>query len=100
MIIFIISSRDPRKKENDPHGVATPGGKPLNERVAMFQNRMSTLSIRYIKSGKLRQTNCNEFIDNFVMKKAGQNLFNCLLCYVQRYLIRWLQLFVPSYVFQ
>jgi len=24
------------------------------------------------------------------MKKAGQNLFNCLLCYVQPYLIRWL----------
>jgi len=24
------------------------------------------------------------------MKKAGQNLFYCLLCYVQPYLIRWL----------
>jgi len=24
------------------------------------------------------------------MKKAGQNLFHCLLCYVQPYLIRWL----------
>jgi len=24
------------------------------------------------------------------MKKAGQNLFNCLLCYVQSYLIRCL----------
>jgi len=24
------------------------------------------------------------------MKKAGQNLFNCLLCYVQPYLVRWL----------
>jgi len=24
------------------------------------------------------------------MKKAGQKLFNCLLCYVQPYLIRWL----------
>jgi len=23
------------------------------------------------------------------MKKAGQNLFNCLLCYVHPYLIRW-----------
>jgi len=30
----------------------------------------------------------NEFLDNFVMKKAGQNLFNCLLCYVQPDLIR------------
>jgi len=56
----------------------------------MFQERLSTLSIRYIKSDKLRlrQTNCNEFLDNFVMKKAGQNLFNCLLRYVQPYLIR------------
>jgi len=27
-----------------------------------------------------------EFLDNFVMKKAGQNLFNCLLCYAQPYL--------------
>jgi len=41
----------------------------------MFQERLSTLSIPYIKSDKLRQTNCNEFLDNFVMKKAGQNLF-------------------------
>jgi len=23
------------------------------------------------------------------MKKAGQNFFNCLLCYFQPYLIRW-----------
>jgi len=51
---------------------------------------MSTLSIRYIKSGKLRQTNGNEFSYNFVMKKEGQNLFNCLLCYLQPYLNRWL----------
>jgi len=43
-------------------------------RVAMFQKRLSTLNIRCIKSDKLRQTNCNEFLDNFVMKKAGQNL--------------------------
>ena len=49
---------------------------------------LSTLSIRYIKSEKLRQTNCIEFLDNFVVKKAGQNLFNCLPCYVQLYLIR------------
>jgi len=52
----------------------------------MFQERLSTLSIRYIKSGKRRQT--HEFLDNFVMEKAGQNLFNCLLCYFQPYLIR------------
>jgi len=52
----------------------------------MLQERLSTLSIRYIKSDKLRQTNCNDFLDNFVMKKAGQNFFNCSLCYVQPYL--------------
>jgi len=45
-------------------------------------------SIRYIKSDKLTHTNRNEFLDNFDMKKVGQNLFNCLLCYVQPYLIR------------
>jgi len=54
----------------------------------MFQDSLSTLSIRYIKSDKLRQTNCNEFLDDFVMKKAGQNLFISLLCYVQPYLNR------------
>ena len=54
----------------------------------MFQDRLSTLSIRYIKSDKLRQTNCYELLNDFVMKKAGQNLFNSLLCYVQPYLIR------------
>jgi len=53
-----------------------------------------TTSIRYIKSDKLGQTNCNEFLDNFLTKKAGQNLFNYLLCYVQPYLIRWLWLFI------
>jgi len=54
----------------------------------MFQERLSTLRMWYIKSDKLRQTNCNEFLDKFVMKKARQNLFNYLLCYVQPYLIR------------
>jgi len=28
--------------------------------------RLFTLSIRYIKSDKLGQTNCDEFLDNFV----------------------------------
>ena len=54
----------------------------------MFQDRLSALSIRYIKSDKLGQTNRDEFFGNSVMKKAGQNLLNCLLCYVQPYLIR------------
>jgi len=49
----------------------------------MFKDKLSTLSIRYIKSDKLRQTNCDEFLDDFVMKKAGQNVFNYLLCHVQ-----------------
>jgi len=41
----------------------------------MFQEMLSTLSIRFIKSDQLRQANCNEFLDNFVVKKAGQILF-------------------------
>ena len=62
----------------------------MNWTVAMSQERLSTASIRYIISDKLRQTNCNECLDNFVMKKAEQNFFNCLLCYVQPYVIQWL----------
>jgi len=31
-----------------------------------------TLSIRYIKTDKLWQTNRDEFLDNFGMKNAGQ----------------------------
>ena len=42
----------------------------MNSRAAIFQERLLTLSIRYIKSDNLRQTNCDEFLDNFVMKKA------------------------------
>jgi len=53
----------------------------------MFQKRLSTLSFPYTKSDKLIQANCNEFFDNYVLKKAGQNLFDSLLCYVQPYLI-------------
>jgi len=49
----------------------------------MFQGRLSTLSFRCIISDKLRQTNFNEFLDDFVMKQAKINLFNCLLCAVQ-----------------
>jgi len=45
------------------------------------------VNTNHIKSDKLRQTNCDEFLDIFVMKKAGQNLFTCSLCYVQPYLI-------------
>jgi len=53
--------------------------KKMNQRVAVFQEKLSTLSIRYIKSDKLRQINYNEFVDIFIMKKEGQNLFHCLL---------------------
>ena len=69
---------------------------------------MLTLSIRYIKSDKLRQPNCDEFFDNFVivsftakmlaatdrlelLRAASQGrtkkLFDCSLSYVQPYLI-------------
>jgi len=37
------------------------------------------VNTKHIKSDKRWQTNCDEFLDNFVMKKAGQNLFNCSL---------------------
>jgi len=48
----------------------------------MFQERLFTLSIRCIKGDKLRQTNCNEFLDNFVMKMAKTkplSLFYCVM---------------------
>jgi len=40
----------------------------------MFHERLSTPSIRHIKSDKIGQTHCNEFFDNFFMKKAGNNI--------------------------
>jgi len=36
----------------------------------MFQERLPTLSIRCVKSDKLEQTNLNEFLNDFVLKKA------------------------------
>ena len=39
------------------------------------QDRLSTISIRCIKSDKLRQTNFNEFVDDFVMKMAKAKPF-------------------------
>jgi len=39
----------------------------------MFQDRLSTLSIWYIKSDKLWQTNFNEFLDDFVNYEEGQD---------------------------
>ena len=45
----------------------------------MFQESLPTLSNRCIKSAKLRQTNFNEFLDDFVMKKARTK--NLLIVY-------------------
>jgi len=42
----------------------------------------------FVQNDKLRQTNCHEFLDNFVMKRARTTPFNYLLCYVQPCLIR------------
>jgi len=55
------------------------------------KNELSSRNVpgEVVQSDKLRQTNCNEFLDNFVMKKTRTQPFNCLLCYVQPYLIRW-----------
>jgi len=41
-----------------------PLGSPLNPalRVALFQERLPTLNMRYITSDKLRQTNSNKFL--------------------------------------
>jgi len=41
----------------------------------MFQERSPTLSILCIKSAKLRQTNFNEFLDDFVMKARTKIFF-------------------------
>jgi len=71
----------------------------------MFKEKLPTLSIRLvwatslwlvwatsrlsIEIDKLRQTNFNEFLDEFDMKKARtKTFFECLLCSVQSYLIR------------
>ena len=55
----------------------------------MFQERLPTLSNGCMKSAKLRQTNFNEFLGDFVMKKARTKIFfYCLLCSVKSYLIR------------
>jgi len=55
----------------------------------MFQERLPTLSIRRIKSGKHRKTNLIEFLDDFVMMKARiKTYFNCILCCVRSDLIR------------
>jgi len=57
-------------------------------KVAMFQEKLPTLSIRCIKSEKRRQTNFNEFLDVFFVKKARTKPFNCLLGSVPTYVIR------------
>ena len=59
-------------------------------RFERIKNELNSRKVpgEVVQSDKLRQTNCNEFLDNFVMKKARTKPFNCLLCYVQPYLIR------------
>jgi len=42
----------------------------------MSQERLSALGIRCSKSDKVRQTNFNEFLDDFVMKKARAKSFS------------------------
>ena len=42
------------------------------------------------KKWQIWQTNSNEFLDTYVIKKAEQKLFSYSLCYVQPYLIRLL----------
>ena len=44
-------------------------------RVPMCQERLPTLSILYIESGKLRRTDFDELLDDFAKKKVGKNLF-------------------------
>jgi len=46
----------------------------------MLQKRLPTLSIRCIKRDKLRQTNFNESLDDFVMKKARTKPFLIVYC--------------------
>jgi len=41
----------------------------------MFQERLLTLGIRCIKCDKLKHTNFNEFLDDFVMKQARTKTF-------------------------
>jgi len=46
----------------------------------MFQERLPTLGNGHIKSVKLRQTNFNEILDDFVMKKARTKIFLIVYC--------------------
>ena len=70
--------------------VTNCSGERSFSRFKRIQNELNSRNVpgEVIQSDKFRQTNCNEFLDNFVMKKARQNPFNCLLCHVQLYLIR------------
>jgi len=51
-------------------------------RVTMSQERLSALSILYTERDILRETNFNELIDDFAVKKTRKKYFNCLLCYM------------------
>ena len=46
--------------------------------MTIFQERLSTLSIRCIKNEKFSQTNCGELLDDFDMKKFRTKPFQLL----------------------
>jgi len=71
--------------------VTNCSGERSFSRFKRIKNELNSHNVpgEVVQSDKLRQTNCNEFLENFVMKKAKTKPFNCLLCYVQPYLIRW-----------
>ena len=70
--------------------VTNCSGERSFSRFKRIENELNSHNVpgEVVQSDKRRQTNCNEFLDNFVMKKVRTKPFNCLLCYVQSYLIR------------
>jgi len=71
--------------------VTNCSGKRFFSRCKRIKNELNSRNVpgEVVQSDTRRQAICNEFLDNFVMKKARTKPFNCLLCYVQPYLIRW-----------
>jgi len=70
--------------------VTNCSGERSFSRFKRLKNELNSRNVpgEVAQSDKLGQTNCNEFLDNFVMKKARTKPFKCLLCYVQPYLIQ------------
>ena len=63
-------------------------------RTTMSQGRLSALSILCIESDNLRQTDCDELLDDFAMKKTRIFYF-CLNVYVYQFS---LLLFISYYI--